>query len=160
MPDNLFIPTGSVLLTTAASKTNMNALPEAGTLRVLPESAVTLASLAISDTVTLDTGAVTVNPVQAGLTAFAGGGQSKATQLNFGINEITTCATAGDSVKLPSFVAGVDDLVVINAGAKNAQLFSTDAATINGVDAVATGISITAGTSVTVTMVSTTKAYT
>lgn len=152
------IPAGTVLLT-EATKNNQDAVPTAGTLRVLPDSDMSLNTLTISDSVTLDTGAYQANPVQAGLTAFAGGGQAKATQLNYGTNEVTTVATAADSVKLPTFVAGVD-VNVINAGAKNMQMFSGAAATINGVDAVATGISVTAGTSVTVKMVSPTKAYT
>ncbi len=57
-----------------------------------------------------------------GITAFAGGGQSSATQLTSQINSITTCATAADSVKLPTSVAG--RLVqVSNLGVAYANVF-------------------------------------
>ena len=155
---NRQIPAGTVLLT-EATQSNQDAVPTAGTLRVLPDSDLSLNTLEIGTSVTLDTGAYQANPVQAGLTAHAGGGQAKATQLNYGTNEVTTVATAADSVKLPAFKAGVN-VQVINAGSKAMQLFSGAAATINGIDAVATGISITNGTSATIKMVSGTKAYT
>ena len=44
--------------------------------------------------------------VTAGITAFAGGGQGSATALTTEINQISTCATGGDSVKLPAAAAG------------------------------------------------------
>lgn len=152
------IPAGTVLLT-EATKNNQDAVPTAGTLRVLPDSDMSLNTLTISDSVTLDTGAYQANPVQAGLTAFAGGGQAKATQLNYGTNEVTTVATAADSVKLPALVPGVG-VRVINAGSKAAQVFLGAAGTINGVDGVATGVSLSNGASAVYTAVSATKAYT
>ena len=56
------------------------------------------------------------------LTAYATGGQANATQLNKFINVITVCATAGDSVKLPSAEAGAE-CTVINKGATSADCF-------------------------------------
>lgn len=53
----------------------------------------------------------------AGLTAFATGGQGSATQLTSGINEIATCATGGDSVKLPAAVAGLVARIINNGAA-------------------------------------------
>lgn len=56
------------------------------------------------------------------ITAFAGGGQGSAVALTSTINSITTCATAGDSVKLPTATAG--SLVqVSNLGAAYAAIF-------------------------------------
>jgi hypothetical protein len=43
--------------------------------------------------------------VTNGITAFAGGGQASATQLNSAFNRVTTVATAADSVKLPTCAA-------------------------------------------------------
>lgn len=40
------------------------------------------------------------------ITAFAGGGQTSATQLEAGYNRVTVVATAADSVKLPFCVSG------------------------------------------------------
>lgn len=54
------------------------------------------------------------------LTAFAGGGQGSALQLARQINRITTVASAGDSVKLPAALAGMQ-VTVINAAAANAM---------------------------------------
>lgn len=54
------------------------------------------------------------------LTAHAGGGQGSALQLAKDINRVTTVTTAGDSVKLPTSVAGMK-VVVINAAASNAM---------------------------------------
>ncbi len=72
------------------------------------------------------------------VTAFATGGQTSATQLTTGFNRIATCATAGDSVKLPTSAAG-RMVVVWNAGAASAQVFGAGTDTINSV-ATATGV--------------------
>lgn len=47
--------------------------------------------------------------------AFAGGGQASATQLDSAVNRVTTVATAGDSVKLPSCQAGLSNTGVASA---------------------------------------------
>ncbi len=46
------------------------------------------------------------NLVAPAITAHAGGGKTSATQLTYGISNITVCATAANSVKLPPAVAG------------------------------------------------------
>ncbi len=73
-----------------------------------------------------------------GLTAFAGGGQASALQLAATINRVSTVATLADSVKLPASAAGLM-ITVINASAKDMQVFGAGTDTINGV-ATATGI--------------------
>lgn len=76
---------------------------------------------------------------QDNITAFAGGGQASATQLNAEVNRITTVATAGDSVKLPSAQPGLT-VLLINKGANAMQVFGFGTDTIDGV-ATATGVS-------------------
>ena len=69
-----------------------------------------------------------------GLTALAGGGQTGATALIEGINIVTVCATAQDSVMLPIARAGGMIVRVINLGAQPCQVFgnSATADTISG----------------------------
>lgn len=84
------------------------------------------------------------NSVATGITAYAGGGQTNATLLAAGLNEVSTVATAADSVKLPVPVAGLE-ITVINAHASNSmQVFGSGTDTINGV-ATATGVAQAAG---------------
>lgn len=65
-----------------------------------------------------------------GITAFATGGQTNGTPLTAGFNEVTTVATAGDSVKLPT--AAVSTVVVVkNEGAASMNVFPFLADTIN-----------------------------
>lgn len=67
-----------------------------------------------------------------GITASATQTQTGATQLVAEINRITTNATAGNAVKLPTSAAGLD-IIVINATAKPIQVFGSGASdTING----------------------------
>lgn len=80
------------------------------------------------------------------ITAFAGGGQSSGTALVSGINNITTCATAGDSVKLPSAEVGMI-VEVSNAGAAYANVFPVTGGIIDGLAANA-GISLPVGQSI------------
>jgi hypothetical protein len=64
------------------------------------------------------------------ITAFATGGQASATALTKEFNEITTCATLGDSVKLPAAEDG--KLVVIkNNGVAAADVFPATGDSIN-----------------------------
>lgn len=65
------------------------------------------------------------------ITAYAGGGQANATALTTLVNRISTVATAGDSVKLPASVPGLE-IIVINRGANPCQVFGTGTDTING----------------------------
>lgn len=81
------------------------------------------------------------------LTAHAGGGQGSALQLAKGINRITVVATAGDSVKLPVSVAGMQ-VVVINADAADAlDCFPATGEVINALSA-NTALSIAANKTV------------
>lgn len=80
------------------------------------------------------------------ITAFAGGGQTSATQLNYGLNQVTVVATAADSVQLPACTVGAI-VYVTNDDSTDAmtvygKLGRTD--TINGT-AGATGVSQVAG---------------
>jgi hypothetical protein len=67
---------------------------------------------------------VTVGDAQSvtEITAFATGGQTSATQLSAGFNEVTVVATAGDSVKLPAAAEGLV-VIVKNDGAAAADVF-------------------------------------
>lgn len=86
-----------------------------------------------TDVLTLGAATMTVTPTTTfsainrykatnAITAFAGGGQASATALTSEINSITTCATAADSVKLPTSVAGMS-ITVSNLGAAYANVF-------------------------------------
>jgi|SRR5579871_3678427 len=77
------------------------------------------------------------------VTAHAGGGQGSAVQLSAQITNVTTVATAGDSVKLPPATAiniypdGPADnrgvlFIVINSGANTLAVFPDSGSTING----------------------------
>lgn len=88
----------------------------------------------------------TLNPtvqhdtVTTGITAFAGGGQTSATQLTTAINRITTCATGADSVRLPQAIKGAC-VFVANDGAASCTVYGYGTDTINGV-ATATGVAL------------------
>ena len=64
------------------------------------------------------------------ITAFATGGQGSATALTGEYNDVTTCATAGDSVALPTAAAGLK-ITVKNSGAASLAVFPADADSIN-----------------------------
>lgn len=57
-----------------------------------------------------------------GITAHAGGGQANAVQLTTEFNEVTVVATSGDSVKLPSAVAGLA-ITIKNNGSEALAVF-------------------------------------
>lgn len=65
-----------------------------------------------------------------GITAYATGGQANATQLSATFNEVTTVATAGDSVKLMAAAANAVQIVK-NDGAANLAVFPATGDTIN-----------------------------
>ena len=77
--------------------------------------------------------------ISPSITAFAGGGQASATPLTSMINRLATVASQGDSVRLPTSVAGLA-VMILNRGAQPAQVFGAGTDTINGI-ATATGIS-------------------
>lgn len=68
------------------------------------------------------------------LVAFATGGQTNATALPSQVNRIGTCATAGDSAKLPAATAGLT-IIVINSGAAAADIFPQTGEAINALAA-------------------------
>lgn len=79
-----------------------------------------------------------IGSVQSPLTAYAGGGQANATQINSANAQVDTVATAADSVKLPPAVPGMR-IFVTNTTATSMQVFGTTPDTIN---AVATGTGV------------------
>jgi hypothetical protein len=79
------------------------------------------------------------------ITAHAGGGQGSAVALTTGFNRVTTVATAADSVKLPSAVAG-REVVVTNAAAANALNCFPDTGEIINALSANTALSIAANT--------------
>lgn len=90
-----------------------------------------------------------VNSVTNVITAFATGGQASAVPLTADINSITVCATAGDSVKLPSATAG-RRVQVSNLGAAHAAVFPASGDLIDAL-AANTSISLAVGGSITFT---------
>jgi hypothetical protein len=93
----------------------------------------------------LNGGVIQVPKGNTAVTAFAGGGQGSATQLDDSFNVITTVATGGDSVKLPP-VFGLYSIVFIkNDGANAADVFPASGDDLGaGVD---TAVSLAAGKS-------------
>jgi hypothetical protein len=78
------------------------------------------------------------------ITAKAGGGQASAYQLGAAINRVSVCATNGDSVKLPNSTTSVGAIIwIANDGAATLQVYMPDAGTIDAVDGVATGVTLT-----------------
>ena len=67
---------------------------------------------------------------ETGITAFATGGQGSATALTKEFNNVTTCATAGDSVALPAAVIGLS-ITVKNSGAASLAVFPASGDSIN-----------------------------
>ncbi len=76
----------------------------------------------------------------SGLTAHAGGGQGSALALTVAVNSVGTVGTIGDSVKLPTSVAG-GIVVVVNDAALALQAFGASTDTIDDV-ATATGVEV------------------
>lgn len=103
--------------------------------------AITLGDAA-ADSLTINATTTYTDPVnysnQTGITAFATGGQASATQLTEEINNVTTVATAGDSVKLPAAVAG-KHIWVKNSGAAALDIFP---ATSDSIDELAVNLAI------------------
>lgn len=79
-----------------------------------------------------------IAPAANALTAHAGGGQGSALPLTYEINNVTTVATAGDSVALPTSVAGME-VIIINDAANSMQVFGAGTDTVDDV-ATATGV--------------------
>lgn len=93
---------------------------------IVSQTPAEIAALASSETPT-----EIIDSITASITAFAGGGQGSATALTSTINNVTTVATAGDSVLLPEAQAGLV-VIVQNNGANAADVFPFTGETING----------------------------
>lgn len=85
----------------------------------------------------------TVGDIETGITATAGGNQATAYQLTKSFNVLGTVATNADSVKLPTDRQVGDEIIIVNDGAANAQVFGAGTDTIDGI-ATATGVVLTA----------------
>lgn len=84
------------------------------------------------------------NPIYysaAAYTAYAGGGQANATLLALEQSYITTCATAGNSGRLPTPGGGVS-MTVFNLGAEGADIYPAAAASSVKFDSMGTNIPI------------------
>lgn len=80
---------------------------------------------------------------QTGITATAGGGQTNAFALTTRVNNVTTVASAADSIRLQANPLG-KVVWVMNNGASSMQVYGAGTDTINGI-ATATGIPQPAG---------------
>lgn len=85
----------------------------------------------------------TVGDVETGITATASGNQATAYQLTRSFNVLGTVATNADSVKLPADRQVGDEVIIVNDGSANAQVFGYGSDTIDAV-ATETGVVLTA----------------
>ena len=69
------------------------------------------------------------------ITAYAGGGQTNAVALTASFNRVTTVATAADSVKLPTAVAGAQVFVFNKAATNSMNVFPSTGDAINALSA-------------------------
>jgi hypothetical protein len=93
----------------------------------------------------LNGGVIQVPKGNTAITAFSGGGQGSATQLNDSYNVLTVVAAPGDSVKLPPVFGLYSIVSVKNDGANAADIFPASGHNLGaGVD---TAVSIAAGSS-------------
>jgi hypothetical protein len=139
-----FNPAGTITLRPASA--DLYEAPQtAGLTSVTKDSELTLATLTVTGTTTAN---FLTGSTVTGITAHAGGGQADATVLTAANNYISVCATAADSVVLPSAAPVGAEVFVRNDGAKNAQVFAVTPGTINGV-ATGTGVALNAAASAT-----------
>ena len=73
-----------------------------------------------------------INTTATSITAYAGGGQANATQLSAKYYKVSTVATSGDSVKLPSATAGTE-VFVVNGGGATLDVYPQTGEYVNGV---------------------------
>lgn len=87
-----------------------------------------------------------VSSVENNITAHVGGTQAAALALNplKTVHNVTTVATAADSVKLPLATGSGAQHLINNSGANSLKVFGSSTDTIDAV-ATATGVSIAAG---------------
>jgi len=69
------------------------------------------------------------------ITAYAGGGQANAVALTASFNRVTTVASAADSVKLPTAVAGAQVTVFNKAATNSLNVFPATGDIINALSA-------------------------
>ncbi len=82
----------------------------------------------------INNASTTLEQATTGITAFATGGQASATQLSTYYNDVTVCATAGDSVKLPT--AALSTVCIVkNNGAASLNVFPYTGDCINALAA-------------------------
>lgn len=86
-----------------------------------------------------------LNSSKDGIVAAAGGTQALATQLGSAVNNVSTVATAADSVKLPKGFPGLE-VWVANEDADSLQVFLYGTGTIDGTDGSVTGVAQATGT--------------
>lgn len=87
-----------------------------------------------------------IESAQSGITATAGGGQANAFQISTQTTRINTVATAGDSVKLPPAVPGLE-LMLTNRGLNPMQVYGSNNPDLaNAIDTI-DGQATTAGVS-------------
>lgn len=94
--------------------------------------------------------AVVLQSSQDGVTAHAGGGQANGVPITANVVNVTTVATAADSLTLPKALAGVDIVVHNSAAVNSMNVFPATGETINGT-AANTALAIGAGKSTTFT---------
>lgn len=92
-----------------------------------------------------------------GIAAFAGGGQASATPLTTDVNNVTTVATAADSVRLPTALAGMK-ILVFNNGANALAVFPATGGQIDSLG-VNNSFSVSAGGSRAFFAINTTQWY-
>lgn len=112
---------------TGNTTTTITNAAQAGAVTYTIPDAGASANFVLSEGAATINGAKTFGSIQNlkasnAITAFATGGQASGTLLTSQINSITTCATAGDSVRLPTSVAGMI-IQVSNLGAAYADVF-------------------------------------
>ena len=93
---------------------------------------------------------VILNSSQDGVTAHAGGGQANGVPITANVVNVTTVATAADSLRLPPAISGVDIVVHNSAALNSMNVFPATGETING-GAANAALAIGAGKSTTFT---------
>lgn len=113
----------------------------AGDFGTVSAATTVTAGTKVIATTEVTAGTFVVGSAASGITAQAGGTKAAATVLAKQFNQISTCATADDSVLLPAALAG-RTVYVFNDGAAAARIFGAGTDTIDGVGT-ATGVPLT-----------------
>ncbi|MHB8388049.1 MAG: hypothetical protein ACYDBH_00545 [Acidobacteriaceae bacterium] len=146
----LVYPSGSVdVINALAASTAFSQAPNTKVVYYCSGNGQWYASAAAAMGATVNTNLLTLSGIETGLTAHAGGGQASALALSAtkSVHEVTTVATAADSVALPAATgSGVFHFVKNSAAANSMQVFAVTPSTIDGV-ATGTGVAVAAGKS-------------